>query len=176
MEDLRQSYKPVTYYCLGITFVSYSTVEIDALENIAAHFEKDIQRAVDIVLALPDGDHKMDLLHVSSQSNYEVTNNILYSPVPAVPAEDGEDRSHCKLSRGNILSCAAVSLRYLLLNTSLECYTTLEYIKLKYTKSMLIWLSWNFQLWTLQHLPSLWQILKLMISWDQYQGSQNTNK
>ena len=60
----------------------------------------------------------MDLLYVSSRSNYEVTTIICiicicYPSVPAVPAGDGEDRSHCKLSRGNILSCAAVSLRYL---------------------------------------------------------------
>ena len=42
---------------------------MNALESIAANFERDIQRAVEIVLALPDGDHKMELLEVSSHVN-----------------------------------------------------------------------------------------------------------
>ena len=36
-----------------------------ALERVAENFEKDILAAVDIVIALPDGDEKMELLHVS---------------------------------------------------------------------------------------------------------------
>ena len=45
--------------------MSCSTGDRQALERVAANFEKDILKAVDIVLALPDGDEKMELLHVS---------------------------------------------------------------------------------------------------------------
>ena len=45
--------------------MSCSTGDRQALERVAANFEEDILAAVNIVLALPDGDEKMELLHVS---------------------------------------------------------------------------------------------------------------
>ena len=51
-------------------FKNPSMVERKALDRIAAQFEKEISKAVDLVLALPDEDHKMDLLHVRYQPQY----------------------------------------------------------------------------------------------------------
>ena len=52
-------------YILIYTIIPCSNGDRQALERVAANFEKDILAAVDIVLALPDGDEKMELLHVS---------------------------------------------------------------------------------------------------------------
>lgn len=41
-----------------------SSRECRALESIAANFESDLVRAVEVVVAVADTDHKMELLHV----------------------------------------------------------------------------------------------------------------
>ena len=44
-----------------------SSTERATVERLAAHFDSCVEQAVSLVLSLPDGDFKQDLLHVSKR-------------------------------------------------------------------------------------------------------------
>ena len=59
------------------------------VESISATFEADLVRAVEVVVGLPDGDQKMDLLHVRPDIKQKIIITLYFKfPVLAVPAED----------------------------------------------------------------------------------------
>jgi len=63
-EDVKTENLLITDICGSTTTLEdLSCRESHAVESIAATFEADLVRAVEVVVGLPDGDEKMDLLH-----------------------------------------------------------------------------------------------------------------
>ena len=49
-----------------------SSIEQATVERLAAHFDSCVEEAVTLVLSLPDGDYKQDMLHVSIYCHFNI--------------------------------------------------------------------------------------------------------
>ena len=49
-----------------------SSIEQATVERLAAHFDSSVEEAVTLVLSLPDGDYKQDMLHVSIYCHFNI--------------------------------------------------------------------------------------------------------
>lgn len=54
------------YHWPHSSIYSSSNVELETVDRLGTLFETEILKAVNLVLSLPDGDHKIDMIHVRS--------------------------------------------------------------------------------------------------------------
>ena len=54
------------YHWPHSSIYSSSNVELETVDRLGTLFETEISKAVNLVLSLPDGDHKIDMIHVRS--------------------------------------------------------------------------------------------------------------